>query len=693
MSLIESISSFLSVLQECPGEHNDVMDKFHEYQSLLKSKRTKCIFIGEFSSGKSTLINSLIGLNILPVGDKPLTNVQTQISHSPKKQIVFIFAKNDKKSIFQGPAESIIKKSISVFYSSDKESELKILSLIKNSDELAKLLTFLSQKYGGEILNKVYDERHNYPQRGYKSIILSPESINKLRALLWITCTTDPKLKHLNEELNQEEKYSNNKNLKIGIKSEYHLIKIEITMPLPTPLSNLVILDVPGVGSVYEQHDIISENTTFSSPIIFQVFDVEHIGGKLSVDLFKKIKKSNALLVPILNKCDRIDPEKLGELITATKKIFDCNPLIVSSLYSLSSKLLQIKQVTVAEIADNPKINISHAILSKKWDRNNIENNSKFLMFFLAEQAHLKTFEEKIRLVIEKAYSGLVILVESELLKSIQVEISKINCYRAYSHTKEEYLQLCTRKRMFEQQRDKLENATNLTTNCLNDIERAFRTEFSSLENNIKNSISASFTLRYSQLHDDCCSEICRIMANISISSYAIAQNLLKECFAKMQRIFIDENLENCSIDPNIDFAIYNSSPRSFVRKVRLNIQKFVQQIIMNTSERPWFYFFRHDAYTLYINKQKQKFLMGWLDNVNPCFASEIQKVTKISKTFISQQSMFIVNKKKQLSLQIKRLDTYVQQALLQWRDEKEKFSKLEDGLNKIIHKIQGEHK
>lgn len=40
---------------------------------------TQMVFIGEFSSGKSTFVNALLGTNILPTASKPCTSVVTEV--------------------------------------------------------------------------------------------------------------------------------------------------------------------------------------------------------------------------------------------------------------------------------------------------------------------------------------------------------------------------------------------------------------------------------------------------------------------------------------------------------------------------------------------------------------------------------------------------------------------------------------
>lgn len=56
--------------------------------------------VGEFSRGKSTFINNLIGKDILPVGNLPTTAMLTKIRYNKKEMIVYFDNKGQKKGVF-----------------------------------------------------------------------------------------------------------------------------------------------------------------------------------------------------------------------------------------------------------------------------------------------------------------------------------------------------------------------------------------------------------------------------------------------------------------------------------------------------------------------------------------------------------------------------------------------------------------
>jgi GTPase SAR1 family protein len=66
-------------------------------KASLKSARFKIVVVGEFSRGKSSFINQLLGRKLLPVGDTPTTALLTKITHNAEEMIVFVDAKGKKK--------------------------------------------------------------------------------------------------------------------------------------------------------------------------------------------------------------------------------------------------------------------------------------------------------------------------------------------------------------------------------------------------------------------------------------------------------------------------------------------------------------------------------------------------------------------------------------------------------------------
>lgn len=85
--MLESQKNFAIYLKKLHGLLNDYAFSFD--QTLLeKVLETELVVpvIGAFSAGKSSLLNTLIGQNVLPVGIAPETELATELRYSAEEQ-------------------------------------------------------------------------------------------------------------------------------------------------------------------------------------------------------------------------------------------------------------------------------------------------------------------------------------------------------------------------------------------------------------------------------------------------------------------------------------------------------------------------------------------------------------------------------------------------------------------------------
>jgi hypothetical protein len=66
----------------------DVADLAAEAAGRLRTLRLEVAVVGEFKRGKSSLINALVGREVLPVGVLPLTSVPTVLERGEEGQVV-----------------------------------------------------------------------------------------------------------------------------------------------------------------------------------------------------------------------------------------------------------------------------------------------------------------------------------------------------------------------------------------------------------------------------------------------------------------------------------------------------------------------------------------------------------------------------------------------------------------------------
>ncbi len=69
------------------GQPEEILQKIHETQKLLTAKRYRVAVIGEFKRGKSSMINALLGAEVLPTDVAPATGTRNRIVFGTEKGI------------------------------------------------------------------------------------------------------------------------------------------------------------------------------------------------------------------------------------------------------------------------------------------------------------------------------------------------------------------------------------------------------------------------------------------------------------------------------------------------------------------------------------------------------------------------------------------------------------------------------
>ncbi|MCR4441742.1 MAG: dynamin family protein [Peptococcaceae bacterium] len=95
-SNIESAEKLLSKLEELrelcgPGDSPVLIKQIEETIERLKEKKFVLVVVGQFKRGKSTLINALLGQELLPSAVVPLTSIVTEVSFGEREQAVIHF--------------------------------------------------------------------------------------------------------------------------------------------------------------------------------------------------------------------------------------------------------------------------------------------------------------------------------------------------------------------------------------------------------------------------------------------------------------------------------------------------------------------------------------------------------------------------------------------------------------------------
>ena len=72
--------------------YGDIIESLKAVLARLAAGQFNLAFVGQFSRGKSTVMNALIGQNLLPVGVVPVTSVVTMVKYGSRSRVVIRFA-------------------------------------------------------------------------------------------------------------------------------------------------------------------------------------------------------------------------------------------------------------------------------------------------------------------------------------------------------------------------------------------------------------------------------------------------------------------------------------------------------------------------------------------------------------------------------------------------------------------------
>ncbi|MGE5484937.1 MAG: dynamin family protein [Ignavibacteriales bacterium] len=96
-SLLDALS-LISELAESAGR-DDARQAAQEISTQLNQGQFNLVVLGEFKRGKSTLINAMLGKQVVPSAVTPLTSVATEIRYSTRDHAIVHFLNGDKRCI------------------------------------------------------------------------------------------------------------------------------------------------------------------------------------------------------------------------------------------------------------------------------------------------------------------------------------------------------------------------------------------------------------------------------------------------------------------------------------------------------------------------------------------------------------------------------------------------------------------
>jgi len=92
--MIENVKEVLKKYNQ-----NTILPEIEKLEHSLHGDEFKISVVGEMCRGKSTLINELIGRDVLPVGPLPVTALLTKLTYNPNEMIVYVNGRGIKRTL------------------------------------------------------------------------------------------------------------------------------------------------------------------------------------------------------------------------------------------------------------------------------------------------------------------------------------------------------------------------------------------------------------------------------------------------------------------------------------------------------------------------------------------------------------------------------------------------------------------
>lgn len=104
------INNALNLCRELPESPDYLLlsRNIRDLKERLAHGRLHLAVLGQFNRGKSTFINALLGMEILPTSVLPITSVPTVISYGERNESIISFSDEKEDAVVQGDAETIV---------------------------------------------------------------------------------------------------------------------------------------------------------------------------------------------------------------------------------------------------------------------------------------------------------------------------------------------------------------------------------------------------------------------------------------------------------------------------------------------------------------------------------------------------------------------------------------------------------
>ncbi|MBP5790479.1 MAG: dynamin family protein [Neisseriaceae bacterium] len=333
------------IIEAKKGENNRIMttEQLPELKKIIQNEIEKLqhfnvvlAVVGTMKAGKSTTINAIVGREIMPNRNQPMTTLPTLIYHTPEQttpKLFFVakpandFVKEIKTILSQNPfwlKESKLQaKEMQAIIAKIQQNQCNFKSEYLGSDEIFAFLEQLNDlvRLSGHLSKITSDSAVEFPFDHYKEI----EQLPKIEVAFT------------------------------------HLANADSTN------GRLVLLDTPGPNEAGQTHlrDMLQEQLKRSSAVLL-IVDYQQMGSEASDDVKKQIQDLPALdaerLFVLVNKFDQKNANSLTEEETKKyvqnvllPKIEDKEQVKAENIFPISAYNAFIANRMLIELKNNGK--------------------------------------------------------------------------------------------------------------------------------------------------------------------------------------------------------------------------------------------------------------------------------------------------------------------------------------------------
>ena len=370
LDLLKDISELMAKAQQNLNEENSQKKYTESYKQIeqeiqkVDNLELRMAIVAPMKAGKSTIINAIVGQDLLPSRNAAMTTIPTKIS----------FDNSVNK-----PSLALTENTLKVFQNTWENLHLQINHLSK--PELERLIS--QYPHLTELAEKIKSDRFYIPSQvsGKEDISLV---LTQLNDLVRLCCTLAP--------------------------SEDPLNKLEDVPEVKTPfwrsnstdqskqLGNLVIVDTPGPNEAGDNLRLtaVVEQELKRCSIVLIVLDFTQLNNKAAAEVKRQVQP----IIDVIGKdnlyvlVNKVDQRLSGDMTSEEVKKFIYSDLTLSEsedserIFEISARqafsatqfLLELQQNPEIELADMSSIEaLAKQVLGNRWERKLQKKNAEDL--------------------------------------------------------------------------------------------------------------------------------------------------------------------------------------------------------------------------------------------------------------------------------------------------------------------------